>query len=458
MSDLPQQLARVQYQANGTTTVFNFPFVILIPDDIAVYVTPAGQTANPQADIVPDSNYSVSILPFPTGGTITFNTAPAIGSIVTLVRQMDVSINTEFSQAQNFNGQNLDDAFERIVLIMQELYTLYNTNALSYVINSYFPSVGTNFLPTLSGTNQIWTTLNGNIVAAQIVEGEDVSTLRSQLASEVEGADGASLIGFYDVLNSSPTRVNTYLNNSAVNFRTLSLKNISAIDSGTPNDVIVTTDSHYTNQFGNRIFLVCNAANTGASTITINSLTTFDILKYNSAGQFVTLNLGDMVAGGLYELVCTTNNSYLLVNPVPARFYGASFYASTNQVYTTGQTINVAFNNNEYDTGALIFSSNSFKIQIAGYYRINATLNLAIAAGTGAFALNLIVNSSIHSTLWQTQVASYTVSDNVIHGSHDIFLNQNDVVNLSFINSSTGTITLTATNKTNAFQIASLGR
>lgn len=222
MSNLPQQNTINQYVADGVTTVYTYSFLILEADasanDVAVYVTPSGQTANPAADIqVLNEDYTVQNVGNVSGGTITFLTGsvPANGAIVTIVRAMAFTIDTEFALAQNFNGANLDSAFERVVLMMQQLNTYYLNNALSYIINSYLPTTGSNFLPPLTTANgQIWMSQGDKVIAVVLEQNPDVSTLRSELASETEGADGASLIGYYDEVNNVPTTVAEYLNSA----------------------------------------------------------------------------------------------------------------------------------------------------------------------------------------------------------------------------------------------------
>ena len=99
--------------------------------------------------------------------------------------------------------QSLDNAFQRIVLLLQQMQGNYTINAgsvgsisrsLQYVIDTYLPTQANNILPLLTNIdNQVWISQGGNITAAVIEENPDSSTLRSQLASQTAGADGASL-------------------------------------------------------------------------------------------------------------------------------------------------------------------------------------------------------------------------------------------------------------------------
>ncbi|MES2998966.1 MAG: hypothetical protein V4700_06595 [Pseudomonadota bacterium] len=109
-------------------------------------------------------------------------------------------------------GHTLDAAFERVLLIMQQFQTQLDTDSLQYVINSYLPSNLSNKLPILTNKeNQVWLSRNGQIIAAQI-ENTDVSTLRSELASQApNGGDGTGLIGYYDTINKQGLTLQAYL-------------------------------------------------------------------------------------------------------------------------------------------------------------------------------------------------------------------------------------------------------
>lgn len=214
---LPQQNTLNQTIADGKTALFNYTYLILIPEDIAVYVTRPGDEANPDKDLqILNQDYTVQAVGTMTGGTITFvkEKIPPAGAIVTLVRNMQIGIETEFGNAQSFNGQTLDAAFQRVLLIMQQFSTQLTTECLQYIINSYLTSSLSNKLPTLTKQdNQVWISQGGRIIAAQI-EKTDTSTLRSELSSQAShGGDGTHLLGYYDVLNQQGQTLQKFLNN-----------------------------------------------------------------------------------------------------------------------------------------------------------------------------------------------------------------------------------------------------
>lgn len=197
---LPQQATINQYFGSGVTTVFTYAYQILLDTDIAVYLTPFGQLPDPENDIqLLNVDYTVQDAGQEVGGTVTFTVPPGVNDVVTLARNMQRSIDTKFFEAKNFNGANLDAAFRRVVLIMQQIGTVQDQRCLKYIIDSYLvpPTEGDTELPVLTD-RQIWLKSGDRIIGVTLEENPDTSTLRSELASQANGADGARLIGYYD--------------------------------------------------------------------------------------------------------------------------------------------------------------------------------------------------------------------------------------------------------------------
>lgn len=222
MSDLPQQNTIVQYLADGIEDQYLFAFYVPDDVDIEVYVTPVGQTPIPESDIQElGVAYTVTQNVDPiTGGYITFlpGYIPAAGSSVTLNRNVQASLDVEFANGQNFNGANLDAALDKLLLLIQQNQTYALQRNLSYRVNTYLTNeqatiqANTQLQPLLPG--YIWQgAADGGVVAVLLEENPDVSTLRSELASQSPTTNGASLVGYYDQVNSLPTTVKAFLDN-----------------------------------------------------------------------------------------------------------------------------------------------------------------------------------------------------------------------------------------------------
>ena len=217
LSNVPQQYTEFQYTSDGETLKYDFGFLIKKPEDIKVYVTLKNKIPDPENDIKNlDDDYTVINVGNINGGTILFKDASIIPpySIITLNREMENSIETEFANARNFNGKTLDDAFERLILIVQQLATTMKYKVLQYIPNSYSKTTGNNQLPVITDKDGYgWVSQGGQVIAAKIGSGSDSDILRSELRSEApKGADGASLVGFYDDSTKKGSKLDAALN------------------------------------------------------------------------------------------------------------------------------------------------------------------------------------------------------------------------------------------------------
>jgi len=216
MGTVPQEATRVQYLADGIADVFIYPFFIPLEIDLAVWVTPAGSPPNETVDRkILNTNYTVQDAGVPGGGTITFlpGFIPGAGDQVTISRVVEDSITTNYVDARTINGANLDESFEREMLVTQQNVTNLDLTALRYQNNSFLPDVlNRNIIPTLD-PNFIWKgSASGNVIAVEDKEEGGCSSLRSELASEAQGSDGAGLVGYFDENRLLSTTVRDQLN------------------------------------------------------------------------------------------------------------------------------------------------------------------------------------------------------------------------------------------------------
>lgn len=402
MSNLPQQVTINQYVGDGITTVYNYTYMILLNTDISVYVTQPGAPAIPEADLqVLNTDYSVQNAGNISGGTITFLLdAPVSSAIVTVVRNMEPSIDTQFVQVQTISGINLDNAFLREMLLIQEALTFIKQRCLTYAIDSYLPNLPANTtLPVITNLpNQFWQSMPGGaIIAATLVEGEDVSTLRSQLASEVPFGDGASIVGYYDTVNVAGTTVAAYLNSLFDTLDNQYIRTQMYVAGGTPNELTLTVpDSYTTYTFGSRFLFKATATNTSAATMNINSIGfPLDILTSDS----MPLNPGAIQLEGIYEVVTNGIKMYLL-NPTPNNpgFYGASATLIVNQTIPNDNILRtILFTTIVYDTSNLFSPGNhGFILSKTGYYAFNLIVPIVPSAtmNGGPVYTALLVNGS----------------------------------------------------------------
>ena len=102
---------RVQYTANGSTTVFPYSFAIFDETDMVVYVD----------DTIITTGYTVSGAGQTDGGEVTFDSAPDDGAIITLLRNVPIERMTDFQEGGTFRPKNLNDEFDRQTAFAQQV-------------------------------------------------------------------------------------------------------------------------------------------------------------------------------------------------------------------------------------------------------------------------------------------------------------------------------------------------
>lgn len=221
MADLPQQNTIVQYVADGIEDEYVVPFFTPLEQDgmpnIDVFTQAADAPPIPESDIKiwsVDYTYTANLDPI-TGGIITFlpGKIPPNGYIVTIVRDVQASLDVEFSQAQTFSGFTLDAALDKLLLISQQNKSYALQRNLSYIVNTYLPdeTISANVQVPRLLDGQVWFGSSNGVIAATLEQPADVSTLRSELANEDPVTNGAHLVGYYDSINSNPTTVEDQL-------------------------------------------------------------------------------------------------------------------------------------------------------------------------------------------------------------------------------------------------------
>lgn len=326
---LPQQETINQYVADGDTSIFTYAYYILLDEDIDVYVTLSGQTANPANDIkVLNVDYTVQGAGTLSGGTITFTTNPPLSSIVTLVRNIKAELTTNFADVQNFNGANLDNALLRNMLVSQQNNTFDTERTLHYAVNSYLPdTVDQVDLPLLDEERSVWMKRNDAIAAVVIAENEDVSTLRSELANEAQGTDGASIVGYYDINGASGKTVTEYLNN---------LSNFGE-DVGSVNAYQINVSGfNEPPTKGNVVRFMPASTNTAEATFKINNS---GEARNIYAGQAQVTTAGNIVSGYVTELVFDGSN-WVISTPSNS-VINRTYYANDTSVVANTITLSI---------------------------------------------------------------------------------------------------------------------
>ncbi len=108
---MPAVAPLVRYAASGSQTVFEYPFPIFASEDLAVYFDGARQY----------SGFGIASAGSTSGGTVTFDTAPAEGVAITLARRLPVERMTDFIEGGEFAAAAINTELDYLVASIQQV-------------------------------------------------------------------------------------------------------------------------------------------------------------------------------------------------------------------------------------------------------------------------------------------------------------------------------------------------
>lgn len=109
---------RISYTGNGVQTAFPFPYVYYNQTQLLVYVDGVVQslggayTVSPTTSNPEDGN--------PIGGTVTFLSAPANGTVVQIIRSLLLEQTVVLNDGGNFPAKTIEKNFDQLVMMLQQ--------------------------------------------------------------------------------------------------------------------------------------------------------------------------------------------------------------------------------------------------------------------------------------------------------------------------------------------------
>ena len=108
---MPDVTPIVRYVANGTQDTFTYPFPIFASEDLSVYIDGAKQT----------SGFTINGAGNTAGGDVTFDTAPAMDTIITLARELPIERVTDFLEGGDFSAQSINNELDYLIAALQQV-------------------------------------------------------------------------------------------------------------------------------------------------------------------------------------------------------------------------------------------------------------------------------------------------------------------------------------------------
>lgn len=212
---------RSQQSAGAGQSTFSYSWKIFEADDLDVFLTPAGQEPNDNVDkLTLGNDYTVSGVGEPSGGNVTLLVPAALSDTITIQSDVVETQDVNFTVGGPFDPDTVEFVIDKLTVLTQENESLIRELGLSYDTTRQLDQTaarGDNRLPQLppssSGVFPVWTkNAQGELIAGELREADDCSTLRGELADETEFTAGANLVGYFNLSEPTVKTVNDALN------------------------------------------------------------------------------------------------------------------------------------------------------------------------------------------------------------------------------------------------------
>lgn len=108
---VPSVTPIVRYVVNGSQTTFTYTFPIFASEDLAVYLDGARQA----------SGFTIAGAGNTSGGSVTFDAAPAMDTILTLARELPIERITDFLEGGDFSAISINNELDYVIAALQQV-------------------------------------------------------------------------------------------------------------------------------------------------------------------------------------------------------------------------------------------------------------------------------------------------------------------------------------------------
>lgn len=265
---------RIQYTGDGTQVAFTYPFPIFADADIEVYEDATLKILT--------TDYTVAGAGESNGGSVTLNTAPTSGVVVTLRRNMTVARTTDFQESGEFRAKVINDELDKQVAFTQQVEEdLGRSLRLSAT-----DAAATLELPVKADRL-------GKVLAFDPATGEPVSSTTTLSAIESGAADAAASAAVALASETAAASSETAAASSEAAAAASAAAAAASAGSGPYTTVtVLTTGTYDIEVVGSRTYYVCDTSG-GAITVNLPLIgtdegTTFGFER--SGGNAVSLN------------------------------------------------------------------------------------------------------------------------------------------------------------------------
>jgi len=115
---------RAQYTATASQTTFAYAFPIFLTSDLKVYIGSTLKTLT--------THYTVTGAGSSSGGNVVLGTGVAVGTIVTIYRDLPVSRSSDYQTGGTFRAETLNDDLDKLAMMIQQVEYDLNNRVLRF--------------------------------------------------------------------------------------------------------------------------------------------------------------------------------------------------------------------------------------------------------------------------------------------------------------------------------------
>lgn len=328
--------SRIQYIADGTTTDFEYEFAVFSNDNLKVYKDSTLQGSN---------TYTVTTASSGTGGTISFTSAPANGTKITITRDLAIQRTSDFQDGGALRAAVLNRELDYQTACIQQLADSINR---SMVLPPY--AAGTDIVLTLptpvAGKAIVWNANGTNLENSNI----EVNNLESTIQGYKTNAESAK-----NAAETASATATAQATEAATSASTATAKATIATEQAT---------------------LAATKAAEVANALTSKANTNAD--NFTDAGKLALLTaalsnlqtIDNTKVGYIYQVIATFAGVYLPV--------GGKFLILNNYLARNGDGVVFALSaNNLYQAGSIVDGGVQTVVGVNGFLTLFSAIRIA---------------------------------------------------------------------------------